>query len=335
MIDRCLRNKYIKYGFLLVLVIIAPLVISSNYTRHLLVTTFIFAIFALSYDLIIGGMGQLSLGHQAFFGLGAYIASLLSVRLQLPAWFCLPAAVAGAGILGLLIGYISLRTRGAYLAIVMLGFAMILWMIAMGWRDLTYGNRGVRGISPISISIPFLIEIKFDSPLSYYYIALALLLFVTYFINRLKQSRFGRAVAGIRENEDRAVLLGINSFGHLLAMFTLAAMIAGLSGFAYAHYIAFVDPKVLSVYYMSMGLVMVIVGGSNTLLGPIFGAFAFCFIPEWLRIAEDVRMIFFGIILLAFIILMPEGIYPKIITFWHRIFPSRILNKYLKNEGPL
>jgi branched-chain amino acid transport system permease protein len=321
------RGKYILYGFLFLLAIIAPIVLTNEYTRHLFVLTLIFSIFGLSYDLTIGGMGQVSLGHQAFFGLGAYIAGLLSERLQVPVWFCLPAAVAGAGILGLFLGYVSLRTRGAYLAIVMLGFAMILWMITMGWRDVTYGQAGVRGIPSPSIALPLLPEIKFDSPLSYYYLSLALLLFVMYFISRLKQSRFGRAIAGIRENEDRAILLGINVFAHLLMMFTIAAMVAGVAGFAYAHYISFIDPKVLSVYYMSMGLIMVIVGGSGTLFGPIFGAFVFFFVPEWLRIAEDVRLVFFGIVLVTFIILMPEGIYPRLVMFWHRLIYSDRVGK--------
>jgi branched-chain amino acid transport system permease protein len=167
MIDKYSKNKHIMYGFLFLLAIIAPIVLSNEYTRHLFVLTLIFSIFGLSYDLTIGGMGQVSLGHQAFFGLGAYIAGLLSVRLQVPVWLCLPAAVVGAGILGLFLGYVSLRTRGAYLAIVMLGFAMILWMITMGWREVTNGQTGVRGIPPPSISIPLLTEIKFDYPLSY------------------------------------------------------------------------------------------------------------------------------------------------------------------------
>lgn len=322
-VSKYFRSRRALYLLALVLGIMVPLVLSSDYIRHLLVLTFIFAIFALSYDLIIGGMGQVSLGHQSFFGIGAYIAGLLSVRLQVPVWLCLLAAIAGTGILGIFIGYVSLRTRGAYLAIVTLGFAMILQIVVMGWRDLTYGQMGVREIPPPSISIPLLPEIKFDSPLSYYYLALALLLLVIYFLSRLKPSRFGRAIAGLRENEDRAVLLGINAFGHFLAMFTLAAMLAGLAGFAYAHYICFIDPKVLSVFYMGMGLIMVIVGGSGTLPGPVFGAFVCFFVPEWLRIAEEVRMVFFGLVLLAFIILMPGGIYPKLVAFWYRSFAKR------------
>lgn len=324
MIDKYLRNRRVTYLFLLVLGIIAPIVLTSDYIRHLLVLTFIFAIFALSYDLIIGGMGQISLGHQAFFGVGAYIAALLSVKLQVPVWVCLLAAIVGTGILGLFIGYVALRTRGAYLAIVTLGFAVMLQLIATGWRDVTFGQMGVRGIAPPSISIPFLPEIKIDSPFSYYYLTLAMLLFVIYFLSRLKQSRFGRAIAGLRENENRAVLLGINAFGHLVAMFTLSAMLAGFAGFAYAHYIGFIDPKTLSVYYMGMGLIIVIVGGSGYIPGTIIGAFIFFFIPELLRIAAEVRLVFFGLVLLACIILMPEGIYPKLVTFWHRLFAKRI-----------
>ena len=318
MMEASVRKSKLVCLLLVVLGVIAPLLIRNDYIRHVLVLTLIFAIYSLSYDLIIGGMGEVSLGHQAFFGAGAYIAGLLSVRLHVPVWLCLAGAVAGTGILGLFIGYVSLRMRGAYLAIVTLGFAMMLQIIVMGWRKITYGQMGVRGIAPPSISLPFLPECRFDSPLSYYYLALFFLIFVVYFLSRLKQTRFGRAVTGLRENEERAVLLGIDPLGHFLAMFTLAGMVAGVAGFAYAHYIGFVDPKVLGVYYMGTGLIMVIVGGSGTVPGPILGAFVFFFVSEWLRIAQEIRMVFFGLVLLAAIILMPEGIYPKFAGLWRK-----------------
>lgn len=323
MIGNTVQCRRLMYAVFLTLAIVAPLIWRSAYTIHLLVLTYIFAIFALSYDLIIGGMGQISLGQQAFFGTGAYVAALLSVKLGLSVWFCLPAAVIGAGVLGLFIGYVSLRVRGAYLAIVTLGFAMILWMIAMGWREVTNGQAGVREIPPPVISIPLLPKIVLDSPISYYYLSLGFLLFTIYLVSRLMQSRFGRAIANLRENEERAVLLGINSFTNYLAGFTLASMLAGFSGYAYAHYIGFVDPKVLSVYYMATGLIMVIVGGTGTLFGPIIGAFIFFFVPEWLRIAGEARLVFFGVILLAFVILMPQGIYATLVTLYKRSIAER------------
>lgn len=326
-------RPYLVQLILLALAVIIPLILKNEYFIHLLVLTYIFALFALSYDLIIGGMGQISLGHQAFFGMGAYIAGLLSVKLHVPVWFCLPAAVFGAGVLGLFLGYVSLRTRGAYLAIVMLGFAMILWMIAMGWRDVTFGQRGVGGIPHLSARIRPFINIVFDTPASFYYIALTFLTVVIYGLKKLNRTRFGRAVAGIRENEDRAVMSGINVFTHLLAMFTVSAMLAGLAGFEYAYYVSFVDPKVLSVYYMGMGLIMVIVGGSGTLPGPIIGAFVFFFIPEWLGIAQELRMVFFGVVLLIFILLMPEGIYRKLLTVYRRLFGNRIKQEEQVENG--
>jgi branched-chain amino acid transport system permease protein len=310
----------------LVAAVIAPFVAANEYFFHVLVLTCIFAIFALSYDLVIGGMGQISLGHQAFLGVGAYVSAILSSKLGIPVWLCLPAAVLAAGTVGLFIGYISLRIRGAYLAIVTLGFAMILWMVVMGWRSVTSGQMGIREIPPLAISLPFLPRIEFDSPEKFYYLALSFLLFTICFISRLMKSRLGLAITALRENEDRSAALGIGAFGHFISAFSISAALAGFSGFAYAHYIAFVDPKILSQYYMVIGLIMVIVGGTATIGGPVIGAFIFFFLPEWLRIAQEARLIVFGAVLLIFITLMPQGIYPALLTLsrfvankgWHR-----------------
>ena len=169
-----------------------------------------------------------------------------------------------------LIGYVSLRIRGAYLAIVTLGFAMILWMIAMGWRTVTNGQMGIREIPPLVIGLPFLPRKSSILRGKYYYLALVFLLFTMYFIWRLMKSRLGIAITALRENEDRSAMLGIGAFGHFLSAFTISAALAGFAGFAF-HYIAFVDPKILSMYYMITGLIMVIVGGTTTMGGPVVG----------------------------------------------------------------
>jgi branched-chain amino acid transport system permease protein len=310
-----MRLKYVIFVLLLAVAAIAPVVIDNEYFTHVLVLTCIFAIFALSYDLVVGGMGQVSLGQQAFLGVGAYVSAVLSTKLGVSVWLCLLAAVFAAGAVGLFIGYVSLRIRGAYLAIVTLGFAMILWMIAMGWRTVTNGQMGIREIPPLAINLPFLPRIEFDSPGKYYYLALVFLLFTIYFIWRLMKSRLGMAITALRENEDRSAALGIGAFVHFLSAFTISAALAGFAGFAYVHYIAFVDPKILSMYYMITGLIMVIVGGTTTIGGPIVGALIFFFLPEWLRIAQEARLILFGAILLIFNTLMPQGIYPATLAF--------------------
>jgi len=309
------RYKHVLSVLVLAAAVIAPIAADNEYFTHVLVLTCIFSIFALSYDLVIGGMGQISLGQQAFLGVGAYVSAILSSKLGVPVWLCLLAAVLAAGAVGLFVGYVSLRIRGAYLAIVTLGFAMILWMVAMGWRTVTNGQMGIREIPPLAISLPFLPRIEFDSPGKYYYLALIFLLFTIYFISRLMKSRLGMAITALRENEDRSAMLGIGAFVHFLSAFTISAALAGFAGFAYVHYIAFVDPKILSQYYMITGLIMVIVGGTTTIGGPIVGALIFFFLPEWLRIAQEARLVLFGAILLIFNTLMPQGIYPASLAF--------------------
>jgi branched-chain amino acid transport system permease protein len=142
-------------------------------------------------------------------------------------------------------------------------------------------------------------------------------------MQRLLRSRFGTALKALRENEERALSVGINAFLNYLAAFTIASILAGLAGFFYAEFILQVSPIVLSISYLEMGLIMVIVGGSGSLGGPILGAVILTFLPEMLRITEELRFILFGIILIVFIVFMPQGIYPNI---------KKIINKLiLKN----
>ncbi len=318
-----LLHRYLIYFVSLLLIIFTPILVKDEYLLQIIVLTIILAIYALSYDFIIGYTGQFSMGHQAFFGLGAYITAILGKRFGIEPWLCLPVVMIGCGLVGLIIGAISLRTRGAFLAIITLGFAMILWMVAMGWREVTNGMMGISSIPPLTITIPFLSSFEFDSSHSFYYLAVALLLFTIYLMQRLLRSRFGTALKALRENEERALSVGINAFLNYLAAFTIASILAGLAGFFYAEFILQVSPIVLSISYLEMGLIMVIVGGSGSLGGPILGAVILTFLPEMLRITEELRFILFGIILIVFIVFMPQGIYPNI---------KKIINKLiLKN----
>ena len=319
-----LQNRWFTMPAFCALLIVAPLILRSEYVIHCLVLTFILAIFALGYDLVVGRTGQVSLGHQAFFGVGAYVTAVLAVRLQLSPWLCLPACLIFALILSVVIGYISLRMRGAFFAIVTLAFAMMIWLFVKGWRGVTGGEFGIVGIPPLTISIPLLPRITFDSPFSFYYLTLAFLLLSIYCLSRVLDSRLGRAVAALRENEERASTLGINALRYYIVVFALGGMVSSLAGFAYAAYMASVTPIVLSVNYMIKGLIMIIVGGSGTLGGPLLGAFIVVLIPELLRATQELQLIFFGVVLVVFVILMPQGIYPSLVRLWKRkITPRR------------
>lgn len=305
-----------------------PIIITDAYTRHLLVLTIIFSILALSLDIIIGYMGQFSFGHQAFFGLGAYTTGILTVKAGIPVWIAFLSGIVLAGGFGLLIGLVSLkRARGFMLGIITLGLGKIVWLVAMKWSQFTGGNQGLPDIPFITISIPGLGKIVLDSESSYYYFAFFLLIFTVYIIYVWVNSRFGRAVRAVRENEELANSIGVDPFKSYVGAFTFACALAGLAGATYAHYMTITSPATLSMHYMFWMLVMVIVGGMRTFAGPVFGAVIFVFLPEWLVAAEELRMVLVGIIVLICIIFMRRGVVTSIILlakgfmpkYWHKI----------------
>jgi len=311
---------------LLVVAILLPFILSGDYFRHLLVMTCIFAVLALGLDITMGYMGQISLGHAAFFGIGAYTSALLSLRLGVSVWLSWMAAIVLAGILGFFIGYISLsRTRGVPFAIVTFGFGLALWLLCSNWYDLTRGFSGISRIPHPVIAIPWLTPIEFKSPFSYYYLVLASLVLTIYLIRRLLQCRFGRAVIALRENEGLASSVGVDALWYYVLAFTLSAALAGLSGAAFAHFVRFITPNLLGMEYVFMMLIMVIVGGKGTIVGPVLGAAIFVLVPEWLRIVEQLRPVLLGIFFLLCIIFLPGGVYPGLVALWNRAFLSQKL----------
>ena len=281
--------------------------------------TCIFAILALSLDIIVGYMGQFSFGHQAFFGIGAYASSLVTLRLGVPVWIGFLAAIASTAIFGFIFGYICLRrSRGLTLGIITLGFGVIMWMVACRAYGLTGGMTGLHNIPAPVISIPFLFRIELSSELSYYYMVLSFLVVTMYFISSLLRSRFGRALIALRENEDLASSIGISAFRYFLLTFTMATALAGFAGAVYAHHLRFVNPMLLSLHYTIILFIMVLVGGTRTLGGPLIGAFIFVFVPEHLPFSDQLKYMLFGVILFVCVLFMPRGVYPRLASYWNR-----------------
>ena len=288
--------------------------------------TCIFAVLALGLDIIMGYLGQISMGHAAFFGIGAYTSALLSLRLGLSVWLSGLTSIVFVGILGFFIGYISLsRTRGVPFAIVTFGFGLALWLLCANWYDLTRGFSGISRIPHPVIAIPRLLRIEFKSPVSYYYLVLACLVLTIYLIRRLLQCKFGRAVIAFRENESLASSVGVDPLWYGTLAFALSAALAGLSGVAFAHFVRFITPNLLGMDYIFMMLIMVIVGGRGTLLGPVLGAAIFVLVPELLRVVEQFRPVLIGMFFLICIIFLPGGVYPGLVSLWNHAFASRRL----------
>lgn len=301
--------------------LVAPLVLFTNsYNRGLLVLIIIYAVGALSLDYIMGEMGQFSFGHAAFWGFGAYVSAKLALDLGISPWIGYMAAPAAAGLVGLLIGYIALRrTRNLELAIVTLGFGVLAWTVALRWRPVTGGPSGLRQVPPPSI---FGWEIR--SELSYFYFALLLLLGVVFILSRMRQSRFGRAVRSIHENEELAKSIGISATRYYVLAFSFACALVGFSGAMYAHHFRFVNPNLLGLQYMFIFLIAVLVGGTGTLWGPVLGATVFVLVSEWLRALQEYRFVIFGVVLLLVVLFMPSGVFPAVRRVVHRLVGRRL-----------
>ncbi len=280
-----------------------PLLLRGPYHRHVLVLAGLFTLMALGFDLVLGYLGELSLGHAAFFGLGAYTTALLTRRFDVPFPLDLLAAGLFTGTVGVLIGAPSLRLKGPYFAIVTFGFAEILHLIALNWTSLTRGPMGLADIPHVRLG-----PLHITTELGYYYVILVLIGVAILVTRRLLDSTVGHAFLAIRENEELASATGIPTFQFKLLAFVIGMIFAGAAGCVYARYVHFVDPTALSFYYTVTVVSIVIVGGQGSIGGTILGALLFTFLPEYLRVAEGARLVIFGALLMVAIVFMPEGL---------------------------
>jgi branched-chain amino acid transport system permease protein len=286
-----------------VLALALPLLLRGPYHRHVLVLAGLFILMALGFDLVLGYLGELSLGHAAFFGIGAYTTALLTRNFDVP--FPVDLLLAGllTGVAGVLIGAPSLRLKGPYFAIVTFGFAEILHLVALNWTSVTRGPMGLPDIPHPQLG-PF----RITSELGYYYVILVLIGVAVLVTRRLLASTVGHAVLAIRENEELASATGIPTFRFKLLVFVIGMIFTGAAGSVYARYVHFVDPTALSFYYTVTVVSMVIVGGQGSIAGTILGALIFTLLPEYLRVVEGARLVIFGALLMAAIVFMPEGL---------------------------
>lgn len=325
------HSKRFVYGMILAIVVLLPFVFSTGFQRNLFVLSLIFAIGALSLDLVLTGMGQFTMGHQAYFALGAYASALLAYRLDVSPFIGFFVGAAVAGLAGLLTGYVALRSnRGVYLAIITLGFSIILLQVFSYFRKITGGPPGISGLPYPVIAIPGLPEFRFNTDLSYYFLTLIFLVLTVYVIKRWKQSRFGRAAKALAENETLSESIGISPLLVHTMTFTLAAAIAGLAGALFAHYLRYATPLLFSMKYMMDFALMLVIGGIGTFGGPIFGAFFIWLLPEFLPFSDKWDLVFKGLILFLFVRFMPQGIYPNL-----KILAIRLIQRLFRHRKPV
>ena len=304
-----LRNKALQYGAL-ALAAILPVFVSDDYFLHIVITIGFYVVLTLSLNLVTGYAGQFSLGHAAFYGIGAYIAALAMLKLGVSFWVAALLAAVLTGISGLFLGLPALRLQGDYLGIVTLGFGEIVRLVFVNWVDVTRGPMGLPGVPS-----PEFPGISFDGKEPFYYLVLGMVLMTLVVMHRLTTSRFGLALMTIREDEIAASAVGVNPTRIKLAAFSIGALFAGLTGAVYASYISFVSPDSFMFIDSVTILAMVVLGGQASIPGSIIGAIILVIIPEWLRFLSQYRMLLYGMMMVAMMIYKPEGFW----GFQHRV----------------
>jgi branched-chain amino acid transport system permease protein len=280
-----------------------PPFVTNMYYLQVLVFIGIYAILVLSLNLLNGYVGLLSIGHAAFYAIGAYASAKLSMSLGLPWVLALAGAGAIAGFFGYLIAKPTLRLSGIYLTLVTLGFNMILFLVLQNWMSFTNGPLGIMDISPPSI-FGFVVS----SRIQYYYLILVLVLLTVLSMHRLMTCRFGRALIAIRENELAAEATGVNATRYKTQAFVLSAFYAGIAGSFYAHFVKYISPDSFTINESFILLAMLAFGGQGNLIGPMVGAAALILIPEVFRPLQEYRMFVYGGVLIVMMLVRRQGL---------------------------
>ncbi len=313
------------YLVVLALALVIPLVVTNRYYSQVITMSLLFAIGALSMNLIMGFTGQASLAHGGFFAIGAYGVAILTYAFGWNFWLALPLSALLASLIGFIVGMPALRTKGAYFAIATLCLGEIIYLIAGNWIELTGGHNGIVGIPvPSPIVIPGLGKLTFDNQVTQYYLVLFFLLLTIFVMYRLINSLRGRTFQATAINEDLAEAVGINTFRTKLLSFVVANFFAALAGGVYASLIGSISPSVSSVAMTFNFLMYVLLGGIGTLAGPIIGAFFIPILLEYLQFLQDYQMLLFGVLLVVVIIYFPAGCMGLYTTVRDKIKKSKV-----------
>jgi branched-chain amino acid transport system permease protein len=304
-----LRTRWLAYALAIAVIIVLPLIFNDTYWRTNLTVCAINVLLAIGLDFILGYAGQLNLGHSAFYGLGAYVSTLLIVKLGIPFWAAFIAGVAFAGIAGTFLSLFAVRLRGHYLAIASLGFAVIVHQILLNWISLTQGPLGIYGIAPPpAIVIGGVVIADFRNLAAFFYLVAGFAFLSYILLSQLVRSPIGETLTAIREDEVSAASLGINGAAWKVFAFGVGSAVAGAAGCFYASFVGTLVPDAFFVSEAFTILAMVIVGGMGTLIGPVFGAILLTVLPEVLRSFGDLRLVVYGAALTFVVLFMPGGL---------------------------
>jgi branched-chain amino acid transport system permease protein len=296
---------YPLVGLVVVMSLVFPLVLST-YQTNIMITALIYVVLGLGLNIVVGLAGLLDLGYVAFYAVGAYAYALLNYHFGLGFWAILPVGGLLGALFGILLGFPVLRLRGDYLAIVTLGFGEIIRLILENWNAFSFGPSGIAGIDRPGF---FGMELNLHQVTVYTYYLMIAMVFITIFVvNRLQNSRIGRAWLALREDEIACQAMGIDKTKTKLLAFSLGATWAGFMGVVFAAKTTFINPASFTFLESAIILSIVVLGGMGSIIGVILGALILILLPEYLRAFSDYRMLIFGATMVLMMVFRPQGL---------------------------
>ena len=309
-----MNKQYISLLTMSLLLLALPWLLPNKYFLNIAVIMGIYTLITIGLNLLIGYAGQISLGHAAFFGIGSYTVAILTTLFKWDSLFALIAAIFLAAITAWIIGGPTLKLKGHYLAMATLGFCFIIQILMAELTGLTGGPQGISGIPKLSI-----LGFRFSGDFQLYFLVWGLVVSVQIMTAHLIGGKIGRAFLAIHTNETAAESLGINTAHLKLMVFIISAALAGLAGGFYAFAINYINPEPFGFNFSNLLVTMVVVGGMGDLWGPLLGTAILTIVPELLRVIKDFDILVYGLILMAIIIFMPQGIISLIYRVFHKV----------------
>lgn len=299
--------KRAAIALIIILAFLLPFMVRSYYL-HIAVLSLLNALLALGLNCIAGYAGQLSLAQAAFFGIGSYTTALCMLNLGLSFWLAAPLGIALAVVVAVGFGLPTLRLKGPYFVISTLGFGEIVRLLFLNWESVTRGPNGLPGIpAPDPINLGFAV-LTFDTKVGCYYLILTVMLVLLIIYRNMASSRIGRALKAIHSDQVAAEVMGINLTFYKVFAFAWGAAFSGLAGALYAGYVRFISPDTFTVGEAVNILIMTVLGGMGTIVGPILGAMTITYLLETMRVFADYRMLIYGLLMFLMIVYMPGGL---------------------------
>jgi branched-chain amino acid transport system permease protein len=298
-----LEGKF-GWGLLLVAGLLFPLMAGNDYHLTVMSTAYIFAIATLGLNLITGYTGQFNLAHAGFMAIGAYTLGLLTVDYGVSFWLAFVLSGVVTVLIGLPLGWVSLRLRGHYFSIFTLCVGTIIYLVIEKWESLTHGTVGIMGIPAPSAIGP----LSFETPVSIYYLVYFFLVLGVWVMRRIVDSLMGRTFMAIRNGDELAEALGVNLMRNKLMAFSLSVLYAGLAGALYTGFVRFLGPDLAGAAHAFDMTMYMIIGGLGTVLGPLLGALMVPWATQYLQFLQEFRFLIFGPVLIFLVIFVPNGI---------------------------